>query len=458
MDLIGGGNGNGAKSVSEAMALAKRALEGVSVRIVGEVSELSANPRYKAVYFTIKDKSSALPCMMWNNRYQASGVNLQIGALVEVTGRFSLYAAKGRMSFDVSSVQLAGEGNLRMQVAQLAKRLQSEGLMDPACKRALPTCPMRIGVVTSPRGAAVYDVMRTLRRRFPVADVVVAGVTVEGKVAPSQIVEGLDAMESADVDVVLLVRGGGSFEDLMPFNDEMVARRVASLSVPVVTGIGHEPDTSIADMVSDLRASTPTAAAEAVVPAKSELEATMGAYAARLGAAASRKVHDASIALSRLESSSAMAEPERMLAQGSLALDDLARRLPLAIPSALESNDAALGVCRLKLNAGLQVLLRVREGRLASFGERMLSAGASLARPYASGVSSAAAMLEALSPLAILGRGYAIARDSEGAIVTRARQLSVGDEASVQLREGAIRCKVESLEEFDIALEDIDGC
>ena len=200
-----------ALSVSAAMALAKGALEGVTVRLVGEVSEVSNKPGYKAVYFTVKDKSAALPCMMWNNRYQAAGVSLSVGMLVELTGRFTLYAPKGRMNFDVFSVALAGEGNLRLQVANLASKLQAEGLMDAARKRALPQLPASIGLVTSPRGAAVHDVLRTLRRRFPLARVLVAGVPVEGAGAPAGIVEGMRSVCAAGAEVVLVVRGGGSF-------------------------------------------------------------------------------------------------------------------------------------------------------------------------------------------------------------------------------------------------------
>ena len=158
-------------SVSAAMALAKGALEGVAVRLVGEVSEVSNKPGYKAVYFTVKDKSAALPCMMWNNRFRAAGVPLRVGQLVELAGQFTLFAPKGRMNFDVVSLKLAGEGDLRLKVAELARKLEAEGLMDAARKRPLPIYPDVVGLVTSPRGAAVHDVLRTLRRRFPLARV-----------------------------------------------------------------------------------------------------------------------------------------------------------------------------------------------------------------------------------------------------------------------------------------------
>ena len=151
-----------ALSVSAAMSLAKQSLESLTVRMVGEVSEVSIKPGYKAAYFTVKDSSASLPCMMWNNRYRASGIQLAIGQLVELTGRFTLYAAKGRMNFDVFTVALAGEGDLRLKVANIARKLKAEGLTDPARKRPLPVFPERIGLVTSPRSAAVHDVLRTL--------------------------------------------------------------------------------------------------------------------------------------------------------------------------------------------------------------------------------------------------------------------------------------------------------
>ena len=301
-----------ALSVSAAMGLAKNALEEVVVRLVGEVSEVNDKPGYKAVYFTVKDEKASLPCMMWMNRYQASGVALSVGALVELTGRFSLYAAKGRMNFDVFSVSLAGEGQLRLQVANLARELEAMGLMDPARKRPLPAYPEAIGLVTSPRGAAVHDVLRTLRRRYPLARILFAGVPVEGPGAADGLVDGLAKVVFAGAEVVLLVRGGGSFEDLMPFNDRRLARTIAACPVPVVTGIGHEPDTSIADMVADVRASTPTAAAEAVAPAQGEIAARIQGLGAAMGHAESRRLDALSIKMERVASLPLFREPTRL--------------------------------------------------------------------------------------------------------------------------------------------------
>ena len=242
-----------ALSVSAAIRLVKEELDALPLCIEGEVSQVSNKPGYKAVYFTIKDKRAALPCMMWVNRYSQANVELKVGALVRVTGKLSIYAAKGTMNFEVSSLKLAGEGDIRLKIAQLAEKLTKEGLTDVRRKRAIPALPEKIGLVTSPRGAAVHDVLRTLRRRYPFVQVLLAGVPVEGADAPRYLVAGMKTVVDAGAELVLVVRGGGSFEDLMPFNDERLARTIAACPVPVVTGIGHEPDTTIADLVADLR-------------------------------------------------------------------------------------------------------------------------------------------------------------------------------------------------------------
>ncbi len=392
------GRPSDALSVSSAMALAKGALEGITVKLVGEISELSVNPRYKAVYFTVKDEKASLPCMMWNNRYAASGVQLAIGSLVELSGRFTLYAAKGRMNFDVFSVALAGEGMLRMQVAQLADRLRVEGLFDAARKRPIPRLPERIGLVTSPRGAAVHDVLRTLRRRLPLAQVVFAGVGVEGQRAAAEMSEALCIVADAGVDAILLVRGGGSFEDLMPFNDEGLVRTIAELPVPIITGIGHEPDTSIADMAADLRASTPTAAAEAVSAQAEALSANLGTYRLRMGNAMRSSLAAMASRLSAIATMRAFRDPMALLDADARTLDDLAGRMEAVMVRRLD-------------------LLRNQ-------------------------LALAAARLNDLSPLAIVARGYSIVRNDAGHVVSSIEGVHAGDSVAIAVKDGTIACVV----------------
>ena len=434
-------------SVSQAVARAKGALEGVVVKLVGEVSEVSNKAGYKAVYFTVKDEAASLPCMMWNNRFRAAGVPLAVGSLVEITGRFTLYAAKGRMNFDVFTIALAGEGDLRLKVANLAKKLAAEGLMEPSRKRALPPYAARIGLVTSPRGAAVHDVLRTLRRRFPLADVVLAGVPVEGAGAPAGIIEGISRVCAAGAEVVLVVRGGGSFEDLMPFNDEWLARAIAACPVPVVTGIGHEPDNSIADMVADVRASTPTAAAEAVSPSRDALDGALSMRARALRTSALRAIEGVRASVSRRASRPVFAMPESLFAGEAQALDLAGDRLVRAIPASIERDAARLAQIAGALSRSPMLALSRTRDAVRVRRERLQRVGGTLTGPYAADMRLAASRLEDLSPLSVIARGYAIARAEDGTVVRETAQAAVGSRLDVTVSDGVIACRVEGTEQ-----------
>lgn len=456
-DMDGSGSATDALTVSQAMQIAKRELESITVKIIGEVSEYSANARYKAVYFTIKDEGASLPCMMWKNRFEACGTQIQIGSLVELTGKFTLYAAKGRMNFDVFSIELAGEGKLRMQVANLAKKLQAEGLMEPSLKKTLPAFPERIGLVTSPRGAAVYDVLRTLRRRYPQAEVVFAGVGVEGSNAPREMSSALQAVQEAGVDVILLVRGGGSFEDLMPFNDEGLARTIFSLQTPIVTGIGHEPDTSIADMVSDLRASTPTAAAEAVAPASSEIDMTLKSKLDGISKLMTDRFAKTSMVLEGIAQKPVFSDPMRMFETEAHFLDDALQRISSALPKYMADFQLRLARDRTLLAAGLKGLTLKPANDAKGNALRLQAAGKKLLDPYKAQLSSRCASLDALSPLGVLERGYSITRNEEGKVLSSSKSISAGDGISVQMRDGTLGCIVETIKREEYAMEEING-
>ena len=434
-------------SVSDALALAKGALEGVRVRVVGEVSEVTDKPGYKALYFSLKDGSSVMPCLMWRDAYAACGARITDGALVEVAGFFTAYAAKGRLQFQVRQMVLAGEGVLRLQVAELARRLEAEGLMRDERKRPLPPFPRRIGVVTSPRGKAVHDIIRTLRRRYPSAEVVIAGVQVEGDGAVSEIVRGIEALgREPGIGVVIVGRGGGSYEDLMPFNSEQVARAIVGCPVPVVTGIGHEPDTSIADMVADLRASTPTAAAEAVAPDAADVSRRLEAHRRLLGRALSHLVgayeHRVCLVAQRPVFCDAMA----LLGSRMQALDQAAVGLGRALPRRLEREAEVLEhAARAIERVGPRITVP-HEVRLARAGERTLAAGQALIDCADRAMSTAAARLDDLSPLAILGRGYAVCYAADGAVVRNSAEVTPGDRVRVRLAQGRLGCVVETAE------------
>lgn len=306
------------------------------------------------------------------------------------------------MNFDVDFMSLAGEGELRMQVARLAKKLEAEGLTDPAKKLPIPTLPNKIGLVTSPRGAVVHDVLRTLRRRMPIANVVFAGVAVEGTDAPAQMINALETVEKAGVDVIILCRGGGSFEDLIPFNDEALARKIAEIKTPIVTGIGHEPDTTIADLVSDFRASTPTGAAEAVSVNLSE---SLSAYSLNLENIKNsmiRRVKVTAEKLDQIASRPIFADPAQLFASEFQSLDYNHEKL---------------------MNLLVQFKLK-----------------------YENQISLASAKLHDKSPLIILSRGYSAAKDKNGKIVKSISQVSPGDKMSVMVSDGLINTNVETTE------------
>lgn len=410
-------------SVSEAMQAAKSSLESLTLTLIGEVSEVNAKAGYKAVYFTVKDAGASLPCMMWLNRYRQSGVKLEVGQRVELTGRFTLYAPKGRMNFDVFSVSVSGEGELRRRVAELARKLEQEGLMDPACKRSVAHMNAHVGVVTSPRGDAVHDVMRTMRRRFPLTKLSLAGVAVEGANAPAGMIEALRACVQAGCEVILLVRGGGSFEDLMPFNDESLARAIAACPVPVVTGIGHEPDTSIADMVADVRASTPTAAAERVTPEAEAVCRELASRQAAMGKAFERTVGRAQASLDRYETRPVFKDPHQLFATDLMTVDMLHERLSRALPASLEKDREAL----------------------VQMAARLSRRGTGILDPFEHALALRAGRLHDLSPLQVLSRGYAMAQDSQGRVISSIEAVAPGDEIDVSISDGVLRCTIDDI-------------
>ena len=438
-----------AYTVTQAMNAAKRGLETIRLTVIGEVSEFNDKPGYKAAYFSIHDDSCSMSCIMWRDRYRASGVELRVGALVELVGNFTCYPAKGRMQFSVASLQLAGEGKLRMQVAQIARKLEQEGLMDPSRKRKVPALPRRIAVVTSPRGKAVHDVMRTLRRRYPLGELFICGVPVEGANAPAHIMSGLAAAAAADPrpDVILLVRGGGSYEDLMPFNDEQLARAVAACPIPVVTGIGHEPDNSICDMVADHRCSTPTAAAEAIAPSMTELAGKVNNASNALGTALSNYLQAQRAHLERLLDRPLWHDAHYLTGAHLQTLDAYGERLSRAIPDALARDAHTLDLLKERLRMALPGTLSASAHQLDVNRERLLYLAPQLSAQFSRELALNAAKLDALSPLKTLSRGYSITFAEDGyTVVSSTTHVNTGDNIEVQVQDGKLSCTVDAIE------------
>ena len=440
-------------SVSQAIQQAKQVLDTLPLCIEGEVSQVSNKPGYKAVYFTIKDNNAALPCMMWVNRYVQAGVEIKVGALVRVCGKLSIYAAKGTMNFDVATIELAGQGDIREKIAQLAKKLSAEGLTADSRKRSIPTLPEKVGLVTSPRGAAVHDVLRTLRRRYPFAHVLFAGVPVEGAHAAHDIATGVETVVHAGAELVLVVRGGGSFEDLLPFNDEYLARALVASPVPIVTGIGHEPDTTIADLVADLRCSTPTAAAEAISPEDGYLDAVFAQTAASMKANIDRLLHVGTLQVNAQENRALFKDSQALLTQESMGLDYASDRLLRAIPVSLSRDENSLNGAQTSLTKLSRTLLLAHQQSCVNAAEHIHKAVTGCFDALETRLSLNAAHINSLSPLGVLGRGYSIAFKENGAVVREVNDVNVGQTVLVRLREGSLSCEVKAKNTNDSSCE-----
>ena len=431
-------------SVSEAVSLAKGAVEAWPTLVVsGEVSGFRGpNARSGHCYFEVKDDEASMSVIVWRGTAQKMGFQLKDGLAVRLTGKFDVYKASGKLSFVARRVEAAGEGLLRQQVAELARALDREGLMDPSRKRHVPAFCSRVGVVTSLSGSVIEDVKRTLARRNPLVEIDVVGCSVQGADAPATILRALETAAAARPDAILLVRGGGSFEDLMCFNDERLARAIAGCPVPVVTGIGHEPDVTIADMVADRRASTPTAAAESVAPAIDEVERQMVQRQVRLGRAMSAALASRSqsvASLARLMASSAQSS----LAKRRLALDALGSRRCLVDPLAtLRDRAGELAQTEERLHDAIPRALATERERMDRVSARLGAVGPRLTRPAEAALARFAASLDALSPLSVLSRGYAIAQDAAGHVVKEASELVVGNEVRVLLGRGSFDATV----------------
>jgi exodeoxyribonuclease VII large subunit len=415
-----------------------------SLWITGELSNLS-RPASGHWYFTLKDEDAQVRCAMFRQRNLAVRETPRDGMQVMLRARVGLYEARGEFQLIVDHLEDAGEGELRRRFEALKLKLAAEGLFDAARKRALPRFPGRVGIVTSATGAALRDVLHVLARRFPAVSVLLYPVPVQGAGAAGEIAAMLAlAGRRAEVDVLLLVRGGGSLEDLWAFNDEGLARAIAVLDLPVITGIGHEVDFTIADFVADVRAPTPSAAAELAVQDAAAWRETVGAAAARLASAAVRAIRrrgdvmgDAARRLGRLHP--AQAVRERMQRVDELQVRALAavRRARTACGERLLRVAAELGAAS---PASRVAALRQRATHAARRLAPSVGHGLALARGR---LQAALQTLHATSPIATLGRGYAIVtRAADGAVLRDPAAAPPGTDIDARLARGTLRARV----------------
>jgi len=435
-----------ALSVTQLNRQAKQLLERGLARlwVEGELSNV-ARPASGHVYFTLKDDAAQIRGAFFRQRQRGPTIGLKNGDRVLVFGRVSLYEARGDYQLIVEQVEAAGEGALKREFDRLKRKLAEEGLFDEDRKRRLPALPRRIGVVTSPSGAAIKDILSVLARRFPAIPVVIYPAAVQGDAAPGELLAALDrANRRAECDVLIVGRGGGSLEDLWAFNDEALARRIADSEIPVVSAVGHEVDFTIADFAADLRAPTPSGAAELVVPDSAEWLRNFEVFEQRLGRLGRRLLEEREQTLDWLERRLLQQSPEATLVRQQQSLEDYGRRLRDLMHKRLLETRNALRRHETQL-AKHSPALRIEQqsSRLTHMHDRLTARIQTLLDSRRHRLSLGARALDGVSPLATLGRGYAIVSDADsGKVVRRAAELDPGNTIRARLGEGSLTAKV----------------
>ncbi|HOJ77200.1 MAG TPA: exodeoxyribonuclease VII large subunit [Bacillota bacterium] len=368
------------------------------VWIKGEISNFTPHSSGH-LYFTLKDANARLSCVMFRSQARSLKFKPENGQAIVVTGKISIYEKSGNYQLYVERMELDGVGNLYQAFEELKQKLNAEGLFAPERKRLLPELPQRVGIITSPTGAAVQDMIKILRRRRPNLDILIIPALVQGSEAPLSLVRALkQAAAISDLDLIIIGRGGGSIEELWAFNDERVARAIANHPQPVISAVGHETDFTIADFVADLRAPTPSAAAELAVPDQQ-------AYCRNL--------------------------------------DILCKRLNLSLKRRLQSERQHLvNLITKRVFAKPQLLVDQRRQNLNILRERLIGLSTQHLQIKRERFSKVVGKLDALSPLATLQRGYSIARKNDGAVISDVKQVNVAEQINVKLAVGSLACQV----------------
>lgn len=437
-------------AVSELSEILRALLEDSlpSVWVQGEISNFS-RPASGHWYFTLKDERAQLRCAMFRNANYLVRPQPQNGDAVLLRARVGLYPARGELQMIVEHLEPAGTGALLRAFEVLKAKLSSEGLFAAALKRPLPAMPGQIGVITSGTGAALQDILNELARRWPLVTVHLLPVPVQGKDAPPAIIRALRELpERAPVELILLARGGGSLEDLWAFNDEAVARAIRACAVPVVSGVGHEIDFTIADFVADLRAATPTAAAELATPDIGEFYARIDSLDASLLVQLKRRLEALAEGIARSGARLQALHPGRRLQERAQRLDELDARLGHAVGERLRRQRERLQSLGLRLDSlGPKPQIGARRERLAELDRRLRQAGGNLIVERRHRANSAAALLNSFNPDAVLGRGYALAQDEHGRVISDAATLAPGDAFRLRLARGRIAAQVRKIED-----------
>jgi len=415
------------------------------VWVEGEISNF-ASPQSGHCYFTLKDSGAQLRCVMFRGAARTLKFAPKDGMRVLVRGRLTLFEPRGEYQLVAEYLEPQGIGGLQMAFIQLKEKLAKEGLFSELHKREIPKLPRKIGVVTSPTGAAIRDILTVLSRRFANLEILISPVRVQGEGAALEIAAAIDDLNRlGGLDVMIVGRGGGSLEDLWAFNEEVVARAIHRSAIPVISAVGHEIDFTISDFVADLRAATPSAAAELVVRSKQELTAELEALVYRLDISLVRRLEIWRAGVRAL--SRAVADPSRILGHLSQRVDSLDGRLRREADLMLGDCGERIESLAVRLNQQNPVLtLRRTEERLATLSLRMDHAMGRRLAASAERLRLASGTLNAVSPLAVLGRGYSIARKlPQRSVVRDSREIGAGDRLELTLATGSALCRVEEV-------------
>jgi len=414
--------------------------------VEGEISNYRPAPSGH-VYFTLKDAEAQLPIVLFRRQAVLLRFRPEDGLHVLVRGRVSVYEQRGQMQLVAETMEPVGAGSLQLAFEQLKERLRLEGLFDAERKKPLPMFPRTVGIVTSPTGAVIRDFLNIVSRRHSGLNVLLFPVSVQGESAPAEIEAALAELNATNlVDLIVLARGGGSLEDLAAFNSEQVARAIARSSLPVVSAVGHETDFTIADFAADLRAPTPSAAAELITEAQHKIAEHLAAQSHRLERAARFQLLQARRRLTHLPISRVESRVTTLLHRLEQRLDDAAERMDAAILNRLRRNQNRIA----ELAAGVlhhdprQRLAHARQ-HLADFRARLDRSLERLIESSAARLGALDARLHSLSPLAVLDRGYALVLSSDGALIRSTAQIGTGDQLTTRLADGSFTSRVENL-------------